>query len=79
MGVCGNVSRVAAAVKNSVFKPLGVLKYVVCLRSGRDGCWVLYRGAAGARAWEVSVSRHADAVCLCLAFILRQPPMPHPA
>ena len=37
--VCGNVCCVAAVIKNSVFS-LGVLKYVVCLCSGGDGCCV---------------------------------------
>ena len=40
MGVCGNVCCVAAVVKNSVFFSLGVLKYVVCLCRGCDGCCV---------------------------------------
>ena len=39
VGVCGNVCSEAAVVKNSVFS-LGVLKYVVCLCSGCDGCCV---------------------------------------
>ena len=38
--VCGNVCCVAAVVKNSVFFSLGVLKYVVCLCRGCDGCCV---------------------------------------
>ena len=38
-GVCGNVCCVAVDVKDSVFS-LGVLKYVVCLRKGCDGCCV---------------------------------------
>ena len=38
--VCGNVCCVAAVVKNSVFLSLGVLKYVVCLCGGCDGCCV---------------------------------------
>ena len=46
-----------AIVKNSVFYSLGVLKYVVCLCRGCDGCCVfcLYcrRGAVGARVWGV--------------------------
>ena len=57
MGVCGNVCCVAAVVKNNVFFSLGVLKYVVCLCRGCDGCCVfcLYwgRGAVGARVWGV--------------------------
>ena len=37
--VCGNVCCVTAIVKNSVFC-LGVLKSVLCLCSGCDGCCV---------------------------------------
>ena len=48
---------VADVVKNSGFLSLGVLKYVVCLCKGCDGCCVfvciLTRGAVGARVWEV--------------------------
>ena len=55
MGVCGNVCCVAAVVKNSVFFSLGVLKYVVCLCRGCDGCvlsvCIVRRGAVGARVW----------------------------
>ena len=40
VGVCGNVCCVAAIVKNSGFFCLGVLKYVVCLCRGCDGCCV---------------------------------------
>ena len=39
VGVCGN-SCVAAVVKNSGVLSLGMLKYVVCLCSGCDGCSV---------------------------------------
>ena len=38
MGVCGNVRSVAGIVKDSVFQRPGVLKYVVCLGRGCDGC-----------------------------------------
>ena len=52
MGVYGNVCCVAAVVKESVFS-LGVLKYMVCLCKGCDGCCVfcciVTRGAVGAR------------------------------
>ena len=41
VGVCGNVCCVAAVVENSVFS-LVVLKYVVCLCRGCDGCCVFY-------------------------------------
>ena len=51
-----NVCCVAAVVKDSVFS-LGVLKYVVCLCRGCDGCCVFVcivtREAVGARVWEV--------------------------
>ena len=40
VGVCGNVCCVAAVVKNTGFLSLGVLKYVVCLGRGCDGCGV---------------------------------------
>ena len=58
MGVCENVCCVAAVVKNCVFFSLGVLKYVVCLCRGCDGCCVfclciVRRGAVGARVWGV--------------------------
>ena len=40
-----------------MFFSLGVLKYVVCLCKGCDGCCVfvciVMRGAVGARVWEV--------------------------
>ena len=39
VGFCGNVWCVLAIVNNSVFS-LGVLKYVVCLCKGCDGCCV---------------------------------------
>ena len=48
-----------------------MLKYVVCLCKGCDGCCVFVcivrRRAVGARVW---VFRHADVVCLCLVCIL---------
>ena len=40
VGYCGNVCRVTAVVKNSGFFSLGVLRYVVCLCRGYDGCCV---------------------------------------
>ena len=50
MGVCGNVCCVAAVVKDSVLS-LGVLKYVVALCRGYDGCCVfcLYCDACSCR------------------------------
>ena len=72
-----NVCCVAAVVKNSVFFSLGVLKYVVCLCRGCDGCCVfcLYCEAWSCRCscmGSVSVCRHAAVVCLCLVCILWQ-------
>ena len=66
--VCGNVCCVAAVVKNSVFS-LGVLKYVVCLCSGCDGCYVfcLY-----CEAWSCSCScmrRVSVSSCRCCMFV----------
>ena len=73
MGVCGNVCCVVAIVKDNVFC-IGVLKYVVCLCKGCDGCCVFVcivtRGAVATRVWEVCVFRHADVVSLCLVCIL---------
>ena len=71
----------AAVVKDTVFLSLGVLKYVVYLCMGCDGCCIFVcivtRGAVGARVWEVRVFRHADVVCLCLVYILWQFSMLH--
>ena len=57
VGVCGNVCCVAAIIKDSGFLSLGVLKYVVCLCKGCDGCCVFVcivtRGSVGDRVWEV--------------------------
>ena len=56
MEVCGNVWCVAAIVEYSSFS-LGVLKYVVCLCRGCDGCCVSVCSVrcrtVGARLWEV--------------------------
>ena len=40
VGVYGKVCCVAAVVKDSIFTSLGMLKYVVCLCKGCDGCCV---------------------------------------
>ena len=56
---CGNVCCVATIAEDSVFFSLGVLKHVVSLCKGCDGCCVFYlyceawRGAVSARVWEV--------------------------
>ena len=68
VGVCGIVCCVAAVVKNSFFS-LGVLKYVVCLCKGCDGCCVfcLYCEAWSCRCscmGSVSVSS-----CRCCMFV----------
>ena len=66
-----------------VFFSLGMLKYVVCLCRGCDGCCVfcLYCEAWSCRCscmGSVSVC-HADVVCLCLVCILWQFSMLHSA
>ena len=71
MEVCGNACCVLAIVKDSGFLSLVVLKYVVCLGNGCDGCC--------APVWEVRVFRHADVVCLCLVCILWKFSMLHSA
>ena len=57
VGVCGNVCCVAAVVKDIVFFCLRVLKYVVCLCKGCDGCcvfvFIVTRGAICAHVWKV--------------------------
>ena len=42
VGVCRNVCCVAVVVKDIGVLSLGVLKYVVCLCKGCDGCCVFY-------------------------------------
>ena len=56
-----------------------MLKYVVCLCKGCDGCCVciVTRGYVGARVWEVCMFCHADVVCLCVVCILWQFSMLH--
>ena len=40
---------------------------------------IVRHGAVGACVWGVSVFRHADAICVCLVFILWQFSMLHSA
>ena len=69
MGVCGNVCCVASVVKNSGFLSLGVLKYVVCLCRGCDGCGVfcLYCEAWSCR-WSCMRSVSVSS-CICCMFV----------
>ena len=63
-----NVCCVAAVVKNSVFS-LGVLKYVVCLCRGCDGCCVL---CLYCEAWSCRCScmgSVSDLACRCCMFV----------
>ena len=63
MGVCRKVCCVASVVKNGVFLIRGVLKYVVCLCRGCDGCcdaWSCRCSCMG----SVSVSS-----CRCCMFV----------
>ena len=69
VGVCGKVCCVAAVVENSFFLILVVLKYVVCLCRGCDGCCLLclYCEASSCRCscmGSVSVSS-----CRCCMFV----------
>ena len=56
VGICGNVCCVTSVVRDSSFS-LGVLKYVVYfVRDVMDVMFSVYigwRGAVGARVWEV--------------------------
>ena len=76
VGVCGNVCCVAAVVKNSVFFSLGMLKYVVCLCRGCDGCCVfcLYCEAWSCRCpcmGSVSVSSCRCGNVCCVAAVVK--------
>ena len=67
--VCGNVCCVAAVVENSGFLSLGVLKYVVSLCRGCDGCCVfcLY-----SEAWNCMCSCMGSvsvSSCRCCLFV----------
>ena len=68
VGVCGNVCGVAAVVENSVFLSLGVLKYVVCLCRGCDGCCVfcLYCEALSCRC---SCECFVMQFCMCVSCV----------
>ena len=71
VGICKNVCCVVAVVENSRFSSLGVLKYVVFLCSGCDGCCVF------CKAWccrcscmgSVSISSCRCMFVLCLSAI----------
>ena len=54
-GSCLFLSMLCAAVVIDSVLSLGLLKYVVCLCKGCDGCCVfcLYCRAVGTRVWEV--------------------------
>ena len=69
MRVCESVCCVAAVVKDSGILILGVLKYIVCLCSGYDGCCVfcLY-----CDAWSYKCSCMGSMVvssCRCCMFV----------
>ena len=69
----GYVCCVAATVKDSVFFSLGVLKYVVCLCNGCDGCCVfcLYCDAWSCRCSCLS-SVFYRCVCVLILPILKK-------
>ena len=66
--VCGNVCCVAVIVKDSVVS-LRVLKYVVCLCKGCDGCCVflLYCGAWSCRC--LCMGSMSVSSCTCCMFV----------
>ena len=68
-GGCGNVCCVAAVVKDSVFFSLGVLKYVVGLCKGFDGCYVfcLYRDVWSCRCSCMGCMSVSS--CICYMFV----------
>ena len=68
VGVCENVCCVAAVVKKYFFS-LGVMKYVVCLCSGCDGCCVL---CSYCEAWSCRCSCMGSVIvssCRCYIFM----------
>ena len=69
VGVCGNVSCVAAVVRD--YFSLGVMKYVVCLCKGYDGCCVF---CVYCEAWSCSFSYMGSvsvSSCRCCVVCLR--------
>ena len=68
MGVCGNVSCVAAVVKDGVFS-LGVFKYVVCLCEGCEGGCVfcLYCDVWSCRC--SCIGSMSISSCICCMFV----------
>ena len=76
--VCGNVCCLAAVIKDSIFS-LWVLKYVVCLCKGCDGCCAF---SLCCEVWSCrcscmgSVSVSSCRCCMCVScVILWQSPM----
>ena len=65
VGVCGNICCVVAVVEDSVFS-LGVLKYVVCLCKGCDGCCVFYLNC---ESWSCRCSCMGVSPCRCCMFV----------
>ena len=61
-----HVCCVAAVVKDSVFFSLGVLKYVVCLCKGCDGCCVF---CFYCDAWSCRCSCMSVSSCRCCMFV----------
>ena len=61
MGFCRNVCCVVGVVEYGGFLSLGVLKYVVCLCRGCDGCCVL---RLNCEAWSCRISR-----CSCIGSV----------
>ena len=72
MVVCGNVCCVATVVKDSVFLSLGMLKYVVCLCKGCDGCYFicLYFDAWSCRCSCMGTMSVSSCICcMCVSCV----------
>ena len=68
VGVCGNVCCVAAVVKDSVFSP-GLLKYVVCLCKGCDGCCVFCLDCNAWSCRRLCMGSMSVSSCRCCMFV----------
>ena len=68
VGVCGSICCVAAVVKNGVFS-LGVLKYVVYLYSGCDGCCVFCLYCEASRCVCSCMGSVSVSSCICCMFV----------
>ena len=66
VGICGNVCCVVAVVEEFLFLSFGVLKYVVCLCKGCDGCCVF---CLNGDAWSCRYSCMSISSCRWCMFM----------